>query len=443
MSVQSVSRDTPATPELVTGSGVSGVAMDRKVSSSAPVWRKAMRFIPAAMLLGAVAYWLSSGNGSAALSVDSSRLSTAVVQRGIYEDYIPIRGRVTPARTVFLDAIEGGRVEKIHVEDGMMLQAGDLIVELSNSALQLDVTRNEAMVAEQLNNIRSIQLSLEQNRLQHKRNLIDINYQIKMLTRQAEQEQGLLQSNSVPVKQYQDTRDTLQWYLEQREVTLESQATDAKMQEQQLEFLQETGSQLQQNLAISRSNLDNMNVRAPVAGKLSGFDVEIGQSINRGGRLGQIDTPSDFKVTAFIDEFYLNRIGVGQQAGYEQGADTFQVEISKIYPQVRNGQFEVDLRFVDTQPSNIRRGQTLQLKLTLGDPEPALLIPNAAFYQSTGGNWIFVLDEASGQANRQDIKIGRRNNRYIEVLQGLDEGDQVVTSSYANYLQVEQLNLNQ
>ena len=342
----------------------------------------------------------------------SDRIAISTVQSGIFEDFIPIRGRVTPAKTVYLDAVEGGRVERILVEDGASLKAGDLIVELSNASLQLSVLGNEARVAEQLNNMRSIELSLEQNRLEHKRNLVDIRYQIKLLTRQVSREQELVKTGAVSQSAFYDTYDTLGWYKSRLALTHESQQSDARMQGEQLVFLKVTTKRLESNLAISRQNLDNMNVKAPVDGKLSGFNIEVGQSIGRGERLGQIDTPNDYKVTAFIDEFYLGRVDIEQQATY----DDYAMVVSKIYPQVQNGQFEVDFKFTQAQPSDIRRGQTIQTKLTLGDASEALLIPNGAFYQDTAGNWIFVLTQDGNQAVRRTVRLGRRNSRFIEVI---------------------------
>ena len=286
--------------------------------------------------------------------------------------------------------------------------------------------------------MRTIELSLEQNRLQHKRNLADIRYQIKLLTRQLAREEELVKTGAVNQSTFDDTRDTLNWYQERLVLTLESQASDTRMQEEQLVFLQETATRLEGNLEISRQNLENMNVRAPVDGKLSGFDVEIGQSIGRGERIGQIDTPDDFKLTAYIDEFYLGRVDLGQSASF----DDYQLAIAKIYPQVQNGQFEVDLRFVGEQPPGIRRGQTMQTKLTLGDASKALLIPNGAFYQDTGGNWIFVVTEQGDEAVRRSIRLGRRNSRFIEVIEGLEPGEKVVTSPYSSYQDMQRLKLN-
>jgi len=435
-SVKSINTQKVLKPIMQDNSGVSGAAMDRKIVSTNKPYKRVI-WIVIVMIAAGLIYQLLYASKVKSLTVDSARVTIATVSQGIFEDFLPVRAQVKPAKTLYLDAIEGGRVERILVEDGAHLTAGDLIVELSNASLQLNVLGNEARVAEQLNSMRTIELSLEQNRLQHKRNLIDIDYQIKILTRQLSREQSLVKSGAVAQIKFDDTRDTLQWYKNRLAITLESQSSDNKMQEEQLNFLKETSKRLETNLGISQKNLDNMNVKAPVNGKLSGFNVEIGQSIGRGERLGQIDTPNDFKLSANIDEFYLSRVNLEQEANFKD----YQLAISKIYPQVQNGQFQVDFKFVDNQAQDIRRGQTVSLKLTLGDTKQALLIPNGAFFQETGGHWIFVLSEDKNHAVKRSIQLGRRNNKVIEVLDGLAAGEQVVTSSYVNYQSIEQLKL--
>lgn len=420
----------------------SGGGMDKKITVNKKPYAK---YALIALAVAVVVFFyqnLTTNSSNQSLIVDQQRIIISDVVSGVFEDFIPIRGRVTPAKTLYLDAIEGGRVERILVEDGAELKAGDLIVELSNASLQLNVLGNEARVAEQLNNMRSIELRLEQNRLQHKRNLVDIDYQIKILQRQLIREQSLLAQGAVQQSQVDDTRDELQWYKSRLALTLESQASDTRMQEEQLKFLKQTSQRLESNLAISRQNLENMNVRAPVSGKLSGFNIEVGQSIGRGERLGQIDTPNDFKLTAFIDEYYLGRVDIGQTASFEHNGKTYQLLISKIYPQVSNGQFEIDLKFADAQPNDIRRGQTKQTKLTLGDATPALLIPNGAFFQDTGGSWLFVVNADGDTAVKRNVRLGRRNSRFIEVLEGLEQGERVVTSPYSSYKEITQLKLD-
>lgn len=437
-SLKSVSVDNANTTINKTNTAVSGAGMDRKVVRKKSKAKQALLTVAITAVVGLVAWQFSNKLSGKSLIVDSNRIVVSTVVSGTFEDFIPVRGRVAPAKTVFLDAVEGGRVERILVEDGAQLTAGNLIVELSNASLQLNVLGNEARVAEQLNNMRSIELSLEQNRLRHKSNIIDIEYQIKLLTRQLAREQELVASGAVSQSAFDDTKDTLNWYQQRLLVTQESQASDTRMQEEQLKFLKATSQRLESNLEISRQNLDNMNVKAPVNGKLSGFNIEIGQSIGRGERLGQIDTPNDYKVTAYIDEFYLGRVDIGQRAVFKG----YQLIIKKIYPQVQNGQFEVDFTFAGAQPSGIRRGQTIQTKLTLGDASKAVLIPNGAFYQDTGGNWIFVVTENGDEAVRRPVRLGRRNNQFIEVLDGLEVGEQVVTSPYSSYQDMQHLKLN-
>ena len=433
-----VNPTTNTTPLASVTNAVSGAGMDRKVTTNVSSMKKWLSLTLIVLLVVFSGYMIAGKSTGKALSVDNSRIVISKVTSGVFEDFIPIRGRVTPAKTVYLDAIEGGRVEKILVEDGASLTAGNLIVELSNASLQLSVLGNETRVAEQLNNMRSIELSLEQNRLQHKRNIVDIKHQIKLLTRQVERSQSLIETGAITQSKMEDTEDTLTWYQDRLALTIESQQSDARMQGEQLAFLKDTSSRLESNLAISRQNLDNMNVKAPVAGKLSGFNVEVGQSIARGERLGQIDTPNDYKLTAFIDEFYLGRVDIGQTASFQD----YSLVIAKVYPQVQNGQFEVDFKFIAEQPKGIRRGQTIQIKLTLGDASEALLIPNGAFFQDTGGKWMFVVSPNGSEAVKRNVRLGRRNNQFIEVIEGLELGEQVVTSPYSSYQEMQRLNFN-
>jgi len=251
---------------------------------------------------------------------------------------------VTPRTTVFLDAVEGGRVEQVLVEDGATVRKGDLIAVLSNTSLQLQVTQSQALAAEQLNNMRTLELQLEQNRLQHKSALAEIDYQIKHLTRELLRQRHLAATSAARQSELQDVEDQLEYNQHRRELTLESQAADARMQETQLTYLHTTTSQLEESVAIGRNNLEGLKVHAPINGKLSGFDIDIGQSIAPGGRLGQIDDPEDFKLTASVDEYYLGRVDLEQKAEFEQGAGTASLRVAKTYPQVKNGQFDIDLK---------------------------------------------------------------------------------------------------
>ena len=424
------------------GVSISGQGMDRIVERKMPLSRKAGFGIIGVLLLVFAWWFINTLLDGRSLSVDTGRITVSTVTSGTFEDYIPLRGRLMPRSTVYLDAIEGGRVEQVLVEDGTMVEAGDPIAVMSNTNLQLVVLGREAEVTEQLNFMRTIELQLEQNRLSHKRNLVEIDYQIVRLTRSVERQRDMAMKNLVSQSTIDELEDELKYYRDRRAVTLESQATDARLQEQQLNQLRIAGNQLRSSLDFARKNLDDLNVRAPITGRLSGFNVEVGQSIERGGRLGQIDDPDGFKLNVRIDEYYLGRVDLQQVAIAEHNRRSLDLEIAKIYPQVNDGQFEVDMTFVD-EPIGLRRGQTLQLRLTLGDNSGALLIPNGSFYQETGGNWIFVVSPDNTEAIKRPVRLGRRNVDFIEVLDGLEAGEKVVTSPYTSYAGMDRLALDE
>lgn len=421
--------------------GVSGQAMDRRVEKKVSYGRYALYAAGGIAVLLFAWWFIDMLAGGRSLSVNSQRITASPVTTGTYEDFIPLRGRLVPRSTVFLDAIEGGRVEEILVEDGAIVEAGDPIAVLSNTNLQLEVLGREAAVTEQLNNMRTIELQLEQNRLAHKRNLIEIDYQITRLTREINRQRELITKNLVSQSTVDQLEDELVYYNNRRDVTLESQATDARMQEQQLRQLRDAGNQLQAGLGFASKNLEDLSVRAPVAGKLSGFNIEIGQSITRGGRLGQIDDPDGYKLNVKIDEYYLGRVDLQLVGNAEHNGRDLDLHVSKIYPQVNEGQFEVDMLF-DEDPVGLRRGQTLQVRLTLGDNTDATLIPNGSFYQDTGGNWVFVVSPDGSEAIRRSVRLGRRNQNFIEVLDGLEPGETVITSPYTSFVGMDRLSLN-
>jgi HlyD family secretion protein len=423
------------------GMGISGQAMDRKVVKKAPLTKK-LGYVAAGILFVAFAWWfVDTLLGGRSLSINAQRIIVSPVTVGIFEDFIPLRGRLVPRSTVYLDAIEGGRVEEILVEDGAVVDAGELIAVLSNTNLQLEVLGREAAVTEQLNNMRTIELQLEQNRLAHKRNLVEIDYEIKRLTRAVTRQRDLVARDLASRSTIEELEDELVYFGNRRAVTLESQSTDARMQEQQLAQLKEAGGQLEAGLEFAKKNLDELNVRAPLAGKLSGFNIEVGQSIIPGGRLGQIDDPDGYKLNVRIDEFYLGRVDLHQAAVAEHSNGDIALTVSKIYPQVNEGQFEVDMTLAD-DPAGLRRGQTMQVRLTLGDKSEAVLIPNGSFYQETGGNWLFVVAPDGSEAVRRTVRLGRRNTEFIEVLDGLDPGEKVITSPYTSYTNMDRLALD-
>ncbi len=389
-------------------------------------------------MLSALVWVLGTADGRR-LRVTEDRITVSTVRTGQFEDFIPVRGRVVPLRTIYLDAIEGGRVEQVLVEDGALVSAGQPLVVLSNTALQLDVIAREAQVAEQLNNIRTLELQLEQNRIGHKRELVEADYQITRLTDQAERRRALVKRAAVSKEEVSAIENELTYWQRRRAVTREAQATDEKLQRAQVEQLRTAGDRLRSNLEVARKNLDSLNVRAPVAGKLTALNAEVGQSLSRGERIGQIDHPTEYKISALVDEFYLPRIDVGQTATLNVSDRDYALTLEKIYPQVNNGEFEIDLIIQGRQPDGMRRGQTLQMRLTLGDPTETMLLPNGAFYQDTGGSWVFVVLNDESAAVRRTVRLGRRNAQFIEVLEGLDDGEKVITSPYTSYLDMDRL----
>jgi len=379
-------------------------------------------------------------NSSTSFTLDGQRIRTAEVSTGVYEDFIPLRAAVEPERTVYLDAIDGGRVDAILVEEGAFVEEGQPLIDLSNTSLQLDVIAREAEVSEQLNNLRNTQLAIEQNRLKLKGDLIEIDYEIKRLSRLVDRYEELQGNQFISKNEYEDSRDELQYYKSRREVTRESQEQDQKIRLAQIEQLDNSVEHLEKNLILARANLDNLLIRAPRAGQLTSMNAEIGESKDRGERLGQIDDIDRFKATALVNEFYLNRVRNGQQALLEIDGRDYRLEVSKIYPEVQASQFEVDFRFIGGAPPNIRRGQTLQMRLVLGDTtDRATLLANGPFFNDTGGAWVFVLDPDGKVATRRTVQLGRRNPRTIEVEAGLVPGDEVIISSYANFIEVDRL----
>lgn len=412
--------------------------MDRKIERDGPRPITIAAGIGAAVLFVAI-IWVSRDSATS-YTLDGQRIRTATVKTGVFEDYIPLRATVEPERSVYLDAIEGGRVESVLVDDGAFVEEGQPIVELSNTSLQLDVIAREAEVSQQLNNLRNTQLAIEQNRLSLKSDLIEIDYQLTRLDRLVTRYNALQGNQFISRNEYEDAVDELEYWRNRREVTRESQAQDEVIRLAQIEQLETSVLQLEKNLTLARSNLDNLLIKAPRAGRLTSLNAELGESKDRGERIGQIDDIDRFKSTAQVNEFYLNRVRTGQRAELELDGRRFELEISKIYPNVQASQFEIDLRFLGDAPKDIRRGQTLQMRLVLGDAQSnAILLANGPFFNDTGGAWVFVLNDDLSVATRRDVELGRRNSTNIEVVSGLVNGDQVVISSYSNFITVDRL----
>ncbi|MEM1263932.1 MAG: efflux RND transporter periplasmic adaptor subunit [Pseudomonadota bacterium] len=420
----------------------SGAAMDSAVQR--PFWRRALpaTLAGSALIVAAAVWSMGFSEAGRSFSVGVDRLKLATVERGVFDDFIPIRGRVVPRRTVFLDAVEGGRVEAVLVEDGARVTAGTPLVRLTNTQLQLDVIAREAEVTQQINNVNTLRLQLEQNRLAHRRSLVDIDYQLRRLGRIVTDGERLVGAGHLSRREFTEASEELDYQRALRAVTVEAQTTDERLQEAQMTQLRSATTQLEANLVLARENLANLDVAAPVSGQVTAFDIEVGQSLARGERIGQIDDSSRFKLTALIDEFYLPRVDIGLRATTSVDGAEHRLRVSKIYPQVTNGQFEVDLAFDGDHPASVRRGQTLQLSLSLGDASTALLIPNGSFYQDTGGNWLFVVTATGDVAVRRSVRLGRRNAQYIEVLDGLEPGERIVASPYTGFVEMDRIRLN-
>jgi HlyD family secretion protein len=406
--------------------------MDQVVETRKLSTRVKAAIIGGVVLVAALLFWWFAPSGSSQ-TVGADHVTISTVTRGTFDDFIPLRARVTPLLTVYIDAVEGGRVEKMLVEDGATVARGQPIALLSNAELQLSTLARQTEVEQQINNMRSQELALAQTRLSNERAVLAAETVNDKARRQYERERPLAEKGFVSAKQFADTQ--ADYELSQRNLAAlkRSQATDARLQTSQLSQQQAAAQSMQSGLSIARANLDALQLRAPVAGQLSGFSVQVGQSLQRGERVGQIDSPGRNKLIAGVDEFYLGRVQLQQRASLDFGGKRYEAKVTKIYPQVQNGQFQVDLQFVGAEPANIQRGQTMQARLTLGDPAPALLVPNGAFYNETGGNWIFVVTPDGGSAVKRNVRLGRRNAEFIEVLEGLEAGEKVLTSPYTGY----------
>jgi HlyD family secretion protein len=420
----------------VSGSGMDRVVEGRRIPKWAP-WTLG----GVAILAAALVFWLYAPRGTSQ-TIPSERLTISTVANGTFEDFIPLRARVTPLLTVYLDAIEGGRVEKILVEDGTALAKGQAIVELSNAELQLSTLARQTEVEQQINNMRSQELALAQTRLANERAVLEAETAADRMRRQYEREAKLAERGFVAGKTFDDTTTQYRYERDRLNALRRSRANDEKLQTSQLAQQRASMASMRSGLDIARANLDALNLRAPVAGQLSGFNLQVGQSLSRGERIGQIDSPGRNKLQAGVDEFYLGRVQLNQRASVEWNGKSYPAKITKIYPQVQNGQFQVDLQFTGTEPTDIQRGQTLQSRLTLGDPTPARLIPNGAFYAETGGNFVFVVAADGRSAIKRPVRLGRRNSTSIEVLEGLDPGERVITSPYTGFADKDRLDLS-
>ncbi|MDO8272686.1 MAG: HlyD family efflux transporter periplasmic adaptor subunit [Gammaproteobacteria bacterium] len=417
------------------------MAMDRVIEKKRkPLWQ--WMLIAAAVVS---VLWLAWGMLADA-SIRTYRLpqeqtTIASVQFGAFEDITPIRGTIQPLNSVFLDAVDGGVVDAVLVEEGSFVEAGQPLLQLSNTDLRLNVARNDTSITEQLNNLSNISNTLETTKLNTERQLIEVEYRIQVLERQERRQLQLVNDNLVSREQYEAIVDELAYQRRVLENSKARQMLEERIRGDRQAQIALQVEKLEENLALSQSSFENLLVRAPIAGQLTSLPVEVGENKIRGQRLGQIDVVEQYKIVAQVDEYYVTRVAAEQSARFTLDGKPYLARVIKVYPEITDGTFEVDLVFEGAAPGNLRRGQTLQLDLTLGNPVESLLLPLGGFLQDTGGNWVFVVDANGEYATRRDIRTGRRNSRYLEITDGLESGERVITSSYSQMIEMERIQL--
>jgi len=407
--------------------------MDRKIEKK--FWTpKRVIFWSGLALVGIILVYMLLSIGSASrLNVDRDKLTVSTIHEGSFQEFIPVDGTVTPVTTVDLDAIEGGVIKHIVRESGDMVAPGDTIMILSNSSLELNVIQRETQIYDQLNNVRNTRIAIQQNSLSLKNQMADAHYLLETTKPQFKRDSLMHSQKLISDKEYQDSRSSYERAKKKWQVALASLRQDSLLREHQLRQLDESEGRLNRSLNVVENILNNLVVTAPIRGQITMPDLEIGQSVNQGQRMGQIDVLNNYEARVNIDEHYLTRIDTGLVGTFDFNEQNYKMKITKVYPSVNNGQFQVDMAFTGPSPEGLKPGQTLQIRLALGSSSKALLLARGGFYQSTGGNWVYVLDSSGDYAKRHDIQIGRQNPDYFEVLKGLKPGDKVVTSSYDNF----------
>ena len=415
--------------------------MDKKIERSF-TQKYFKKFIFATMALGvaAAAYgFTQTSDTGRSQNVELGSLTVSTVKQGAFKDALSLRGQVVPKTSIYLDTIAGGQVEERLVEQGEFVEAGQPLVRLSNTNLQLDVMGREAQVTEQLNFLRNTQMNMETSRLNLRRDLLEIELKITHLTRRLKQTKPLVKSGVLAQDKLAELEEDLSYYHARKELTLERQKQEKSIREVQVAQLSDSAKMLEKNLQFARRNLDNLLVKAPVSGYLSELDVEIGESKSSGARLGQIDIPNEYKLVVRLDEFYLNQVQRDMAVMIELDDDVITAKVSKIDSRVQQSQFQIEVD-LPSNTKSIKRGQSIDLELMLGNNKnDALLLNRGAFFTNSGGNWVYVIEKGSDKALRRDIRLGKKNQHYFEVLEGLKAGDQVITSSYSNFEKAQQL----
>ena len=396
-----------------------------------------------ALFVGLFAYASNQTTAGKTYNIARANLVISQVKQAQFSEYLPLRGIVEPESTIFIDAIDGGRVEQVFVQEGSQVEKGQPIIRLSNTSLQLNVLAREAEVSEQINNMRNTRLALEQNQLALKRDIIELDFEVLRLEKSFNRAQSLVKKQLISQQAFEQVQDELAFQKKYRETVRESQQKEALLQEQQLAQLAQSVATLENNLSISRTSLDKLVIRAPSKGQLTFLDAKEGESKQSGQRIGQVDLIDQFKITAQVVEFYVGRVNKGQTASFMFNGDIAELTVNKIYPGIDNGSFKVDFSLNDKSLiTKLRLGQSLQLKFNLSASENKLQVASGGFLQSSGGNWIFVVDPTGNSATKRMIRIGRKNPQSIEIIDGLETGEQVITSSYASFIDANSIQLD-
>ncbi|MFS4468664.1 efflux RND transporter periplasmic adaptor subunit [Maribacter sp. 2210JD10-5] len=413
--------------------------MDIKLEKKKGLKPKHYGYIALGILLLFVAYQLIFATSVSTFRTEKDKLSIAQVSQGKFDDYITINGNVAPISTIYMDAYEGGRVTEKLIEEGAMVKKGDIILKLENMNLYEQILASESNLALKQNDLRSTRLNFDSRQVEGRRSLATASTDLQRLKRNYEQNESLYKEELISKEVYQLSKENYELSKKQYEIVKQQTENDDQLRKTSLSGLDVDLARMQKTLGMVYQRLDHLNVRAPADGQLGFLDAEIGQNISQGQRIGQINVLTDYKIEADIDEHYIDRVKRDLVAVLERNGNEFPLRVRKVYPEVRNGRFRVDLVFTDAKPLTIRTGQSYNIKLQLGESSDALLLPKGSFFQSTGGQWIFVVTPGSDEAIKRNIRVGKQNSRYYEVLEGLQAGEEVITSNYDSFGEAERI----
>jgi HlyD family secretion protein len=417
------------------------MSMDRVIEKRKGIKKKHIYIALGAFVFLFLMYQIIWADHSSVMRVEKEKLSISTVESGMFNDYITIIGRVEPISTIYLDAIEGGRVDEKIIEEGAMVKEGDVILRLENRQLYQTILNSEASLAEKENYLRNTRISFEAEMIQSKKSLLDNQFRLQRKKRNYEQSRMLYDEKLIPREEYLQAKEDFEYEEGLLEINQLKARNDSIMLMTNMKTLDTDLMKMRQMLGLVRERLDNLEVKAPVDGQLGMLDAEIGQSISQGQRIGLVHVLSDYKIKANVDEHYIDKVRRELPAAFDRNGEDYKLHVKKVYPEVRDGQFEIDLVFNGDKPDKIRTGQTYHIKLQLGQPNNAMLLPRGGFFQSTGGQWVYVLSESGTEAVRRNIKIGKQNPRYYEVIEGLKPGEQIITSGYEMFGDNERLEL--